>query len=130
MLREGNWNVSVGGTLYEVFRRGNEPLTTSEEMVAPLRRYALEEGVQQYRDYYESDGEEEEFFQYMQNLSERDRIRFVECYEDSTVTAASHKAYASIPKREFNPSLSLFQNFLLDMDDFRNRVKPFVGSHG
>ena len=34
------------------------------------------------------------------------------------------KAYAMIPKREFNPELSAFSNLILDMVDFKDRVKP------
>ena len=31
-----------------------------------------------------------------------------------------------IPKREFNPELSVFSNLLLDLNDFRDRVKPMA----
>ena len=31
-----------------------------------------------------------------------------------------------IPKREFNPELSAFSNLLLDLVDFRDRVKPLA----
>ena len=31
-----------------------------------------------------------------------------------------------IPKREFNPELSAFSNLLLDLVDFRDRVKPMA----
>lgn len=29
-----------------------------------------------------------------------------------------------IPKREFNPELSTFSNFALDLVDFKDRVRP------
>ena len=40
----------------------------------------VQESLQQYRDYYESDGEEQKFFQYMDNLSNRDKIRFTDIF--------------------------------------------------
>ena len=33
---------------------------------------------------------------------------------------------ASIPKREFNPELSVFGNMVLDLVDFHDRVKPMA----
>ena len=34
------------------------------------------------------------------------------------------KEYTTIPKREFNPELSAFSNLVLDLADFRDRVRP------
>ena len=59
------------------------------------------------------------------NLPNRDRIRFMEVFEDFTV-AAPKSGLAMIPKREFNPELSVFSNLLLDLVDFRDRVKPLA----
>ena len=84
------------------------------------------EGVQQYRDYYESDAEEQSFFEYLDNLPNRDRVRFMEVFEDFTHDQSDGKGYAKIPKREFNPELSAFSNLLLDLTDFRDRVKPLA----
>ena len=49
-----------------------------------IREYMAKEGVQQYRDYYESDAEEQSFFEYLDNLPNRDRVRFMEVFEDFT----------------------------------------------
>lgn len=57
----------------------------ADEGTAEIREYMVKEGVQQYRDYYESDAEEQGFFEYLDNLTNRDRIRFLECFEDFTV---------------------------------------------
>lgn len=51
----------------------------------------VREGVQQFKDYYESDKEEAEFFEYLENLSNRDRIRFMEIFEDFTVDKSDRK---------------------------------------
>ena len=84
------------------------------------------EGVQQYRDYYEDAAEEQPFFEYLDNLSNRDQIRFMECFTDFTVNPRKYKGYTLIPKREFNPEISSFSNFLLDMVDFKDRVRPMA----
>ena len=84
------------------------------------------EGVQQYRDYYEDDAEEQGFFEYLDELPNRDRVRFMEVFEDWTEDKRDRKAYVMIPKREFNPELSAFSNLILDMVDFKDRVRPLA----
>lgn len=86
----------------------------------------LDEGLQQYRDYYESDAEEQQAFEYLDNLDNRGRIRFVECFRDWTQDHFGRKDYISIAKREFNPELSAFSNMVLDLVDFRDRVRPMA----
>lgn len=36
------------------------------------------------------------------------------------------RGYTLIPKREFNPELSAFSNLLLDLVDFKDRVRPIA----
>lgn len=88
------------------------------------REYMAREGVQQYRDYYESDAEEQGFFEYLDNLPNRDQIRFMEAFQDFSRYNSDEKAYVLIPKREFNPELSTFSNLILDLVDFKDRVRP------
>ena len=57
---------------------------TAKEGTDAIREYMVKEGVQQYRDYYESDAEEQGFFEYLDNMPNRDRIRFMELFEDFT----------------------------------------------
>ena len=90
------------------------------------REYIAREGVQQYRDYYEDAVEEQPFFEYLDNLSNRDQIRFMEVFRDYTIDRSQDKGYMLIPKREFNPEISSFSNFLLDLVDFRDRVRPMA----
>ena len=92
---------------------------TAKEETDPIRDYMAREGVQQYRDYYEDDPQEQAFFEYLDNLPNRDRIRFMEVFEDFTV-ARPQSGVAMIPKREFNPELSVFSNLLLQLI----RVQP------
>ena len=50
----------------------------------------------------------------------------MEVFEDFTVDKTDHKAYTLIAKREFNPELSAFSNLLLDLVDFKDRVRPMA----
>ena len=86
----------------------------------------VNESIQQYKDYYESDAEEATFFEYLDNLPNRDKIRFMEIFEDFTVDKMDLKDFAMIEKREYNPELSVISNMALDMVDFKDRVRPLT----
>ena len=90
----------------------------------PFREYMAKEARQQYKDYYESDAEEQGFFEYIDNFSNRDQIRMMEIFQDFTQMKRDDKAFLLIKKREHNPELSLFSNMVLDFVDFKDRVKP------
>lgn len=96
----------------------------AKEETRPFREYMVNESVQQYRDYYESDSEEQPFFEYLDNISNRDQIRFMEIFEDHTVDKQDLKDFVMIEKREYNPTLSVFSNMALDLVDFKDRVRP------
>jgi len=57
----------------------------ANEETRPFREYMVNESIQQYKDYYESDAEEATFFEYLDNLPNRDKIRFMEIFDDYTV---------------------------------------------
>lgn len=99
---------------------------TAKEATRVFREYMVTESIQQYRDYYESDSEEQVFFQYLDNLPNRDQIRFAELFKDYTVSQNDNKDYLMIQKREYNPELSLFSNLSLDLVDFKDRVRPLA----
>jgi hypothetical protein len=80
-----------------------------------FREYMVTESLQQYRDFYESDAEEQSFFEYMDNLSNRDKIRFTEIFKDYSQQRVDMKDFVMIAKREYNPELSMFSNLLLDL---------------
>jgi len=44
----------------------------AREGTAAYREYMVKESIQQYRDYYEDDAEEQRFFEYLDNISNRD----------------------------------------------------------
>lgn len=91
-----------------------------------MREYIIQESIQQYKDYYESDREELAFFEYLDNITNRDKIRFGEIFEDFTIDKQDYKDYMMIKKREYNPELSVFSNFVLDLQDFKDRVRPMA----
>ena len=37
-----------------------------------MREYMVKEAITQYNDYYETDGEEQSFFEYLDNITNRD----------------------------------------------------------
>jgi hypothetical protein len=96
----------------------------AEEETRPFREYMVSESVQQYKDYYEDDAEENNFFEYLDNFTNRDKIRFMELFKDHTVDLLDQKHYIMIEKREYNPELSVFSNMVLDLVDFKDRVRP------
>mmetsp|Transcript_8183 Transcript_8183/g.6100 ORF Transcript_8183/g.6100 Transcript_8183/m.6100 type:complete len:173 (+) Transcript_8183:1273-1791(+) len=99
----------------------------AEHETKMFRDYMVTESLQQYKDYYESDAEERGFFEFMgTGMSNRDKIRFTELFEDFTAQREDMKDYMMILKREHNPELSLFSNFLLDLQDFKDRVRPLA----
>ena len=50
----------------------------------------------------------------------------MECFTDYSVSPMDNKGHAMVPKREFNPELSAIGNVLLDLADFRDRVRPMA----
>jgi hypothetical protein len=99
---------------------------SGERETRPFREYMVKEAIEQYKDYYESDAEEGQFFEYLDNLPNRDKIRFMEIFEDHTVDKLVPKRHIMIEKREFNPELSVFSNMVLDLVDFKDRVVPLT----
>lgn len=94
------------------------------EETRPFREYMVDEAIHQYKDYYESDEEEQAFFEYLENFTNRDKIRMMEIFEDWSVDKLDNKQFAMIAKREYNPELSVFSNMVLDLVDFKDRVRP------
>jgi hypothetical protein len=64
---------------------GKEVVESSKENTQQIREYMLREAEMQYRDYYEDDAEEQQFFQYLDKMNYRDKIRFLEIFEDFSV---------------------------------------------
>jgi hypothetical protein len=94
----------------------------------PFANYVAEEGLQQFKDYYEDDVEEgksrKELFD---DLSERDKFRFAECYENFFNQGLAYDGYyVTIPKRPYDNKKSIVANFVEDLNDFNTRVRPIM----
>ena len=48
----------------------------------------------------------------------------MEIFEDFSIDKQDYKKYFMIEKREYNPELSVFSNMVLDLVDFKDRVRP------
>lgn len=139
MERARNRDPALEQDLWELFRKDQKDSSVAQLMVdpsnfkdtaivetKPMREYIIKESLQQYKDYYESDSEEQRFFEYFENMTNRDKIRFGELFTDYTIDNNDYKNYAMIAKREYNPELSVFSNFALDLVDFKDRVRPMA----
>lgn len=98
------------------------------EEIMPYAQYVAEEGLKQYKDYYESDDEEGSHTQnaeLIKDLNEQDKLRFVNCYDNYYNKAAElDKYYVTIPKRPYDNKKSMVANFVEDLVDFNSRVRP------
>ena len=126
--------------MFELFNTDVKKSSTAEFLMNPkayrahaleetnlFREYIAQEAQLQYRDYYESEPEERGFFEFMDTgMTNRDKIRFMELYEDVTAQREDIKDFVMIRKREHNPSLSVFSNLVLDLVDFKDRVRPLA----
>lgn len=83
--------------LFQLFQDDMKEQSVAQFMVDPasfkrkavdetrvFREYMVKESLQQYRDYYETDNEEVGFMQYMEDMTNRDKIRFSENFHDYT----------------------------------------------
>jgi hypothetical protein len=50
----------------------------------------------------------------------------MEVFDDFTTEKFDNKDYVMIAKREHNAELSLFSNLVLDLVDFKDRVRPLA----
>lgn len=125
LLEKGDREDAFGVSMYRV-ASGKQVHDSIEANTQAIRNYMFDESLKLYRDYYESDEEEQGFFEYLEELPNRDRIKFIEIFEDHTVPKRDGKGFIKIPKREHNPELSFFSNVALDLIDFKDRVYPLA----
>jgi hypothetical protein len=122
---------SLGDKLEDLYvdNQLNLNLLDKDGKFSSYSKYVAEEGYQQFRDYYESDAEEnadakKELFE---DLPEREKLRFSECYENFFNQGLSYDGYyVSIPKRPYNNNKSIVSNFVTDLIDFNSRIRPIM----
>ena len=102
------------------------------EDLMPYARYVAEEGLQQFKDYYETDEEEgiiSRKAEYYNDLNEANKLKFISCYENPlSKNLELENYYVSIPKRPYDNKKSIVSNFVEDLIDFNNRVRPIQRS--
>jgi hypothetical protein len=103
-------------------------ISALEDELLPFASYVAEEGLQQFKDYNQTDIEEGTINgELLEDLCERDRIQFAECYlNEYNRSAITDKQYIMIPKRPFDNKKSIVGNFVEDLIDFNYRVKPIA----
>jgi len=78
-------------SMAQFFNDSSKFRNVAGEETRPFREYMVNESKQQYKDYYESEDEEQEFFEYLDNFSNRDKIRFMEIFEDFSQDKQDYK---------------------------------------
>jgi hypothetical protein len=117
-------------TLMTISRGGMTmtPEMKNYEELLPFARYIAEEGLKQFQDYYETDDEEgihSDKAEMFRDLSERDKLRFVGCFENYfNKSVELDKYFVTIPKRPYDNKKSIVSNFVADLMDFNSRVRP------
>jgi len=98
------------------------------EALIPFAKYVAEEGLQQFKDYYETDDEEgadSHKAELWKDLNEHDKLRFAECYDNFFNKRLQYDmGYVTIPKRPYDNKKSIVANFVEDLVDFNRRVRP------
>ena len=101
----------------------NEGPFTGLERAKPYREYVMDEAIQQYKDYFESDEEDLEDFQY---INPEQRAKFAQVYKDYSRPLGEHKVVHTVPKRPYDPSKGLWTNFTEHLADVRQRIMPEI----
>lgn len=80
------------------------------------------ESVQLYKDYFESDGEED--FKVFGNLSSKERLVMIANFENNLLPRTDRSAVHLIPKREWEPAFGVWENFLYDITEYASFIAP------
>jgi len=74
------------------------------------------EAVNQYKDYFESDAEED--FSLLESAQAFDKNKLLHMFENVVSTKQEVKGFTTLPKRKRDQSFGLWQNFILDFNEF------------
>jgi hypothetical protein len=81
-----------------------------------------DEAIQQYKDYYESDKEED--LKSLDNIAETSKLHFIRVAENHGQLSTENKGHFQIPKRQWDNKLGIWSNFLRDVTDYSNHIIP------
>jgi hypothetical protein len=126
-------NGTAGSLLHDIqsIYKNAKSLTQEQEnyeTLLPFAKYVADEGLQQFKDYYETDEEEgadSHKSELLKDLNEHDKLRFAECYDNFFNKSLQYDmGYVTIPKRPYDNKKSIVANFVEDLVDFNRRVRP------
>jgi len=80
------------------------------------------EAINQYHDYFEDDPQED--FKFLDTLTDYQRLSFVRVFENYATPSLEGKGYATIPKRRWDNALGVWQNFILDFQQYTTEIIP------
>jgi ssDNA-binding Zn-finger/Zn-ribbon topoisomerase 1 len=80
------------------------------------------EALQSYKDYFESDGEED--WNLINNLSEKDKDSFVKVLESQASPRLDNKLAITLRKRPWDTSLGIWANFMNEISDHAGAIIP------
>jgi len=81
-----------------------------------------DESIAQYRDYFESDAEED--FTVFDNIPDAEKVAFFNVFENYTVPIGDNKGLLQIPKREWENAQGVWSNFLNTVGSYQALVLP------
>lgn len=85
------------------------------------QNYILDEAVNQYKDYYESDTEDIHDFDH---ITPEEKQQFSTIFKDYPRPLGDNKSVITVPSREYNPNVSVIQNLKEHYSDLRTRIMP------
>lgn len=88
-----------------------------------LKNYVLDEAVQQYKDYYESDAEDVKDFEY---ITPEEKEQFAVLFKDYAKPLGESKKSFSVGLRQYDSEKSLAQNLVEHYRDLKTRVLPEI----
>ena len=91
------------------------------EAAKPWRQYVVEEAVQQYKDYYESDEEDLKDFEY---ITPEEKLEFSQVFKDYSRPLNEPKQVISLKGLEQTGKVGFFKNFTEQLSDVRSRLLP------
>lgn len=101
---------------------GNQ--TEMQEAEAKVLKLFAQEGVNQFKDYYQTDSDE--VTEMVGGLPDTDLTRFLDTYTDYARGVSSIRGTYSIPKRKWNKGLGFWSNVMAEVQDYRGFVAPKV----
>jgi hypothetical protein len=100
----------------------NGDRNTEEALSKQYYEIIAKEGAQQYRDYFESDGEEE--LKSVEQLVSSDKGAFIDSFENYLLPKVDNKGYTTIPKREWNGAFGFWRNLSNELQDYKSSILP------